>query len=594
MRSPASGAARARPRGTRGWRWSALRSPSPATTRTCRPGAVVITPLIGWSFIGTGLFAWWRRPENRFGALMTAVGFVWFLSRARRLRHPGRLHRSACSSAPLPYALLAAHAARVSRPAGWQTRWERFAGRARLLRHDRVQLGGCSSSTRGPRRLQRLPGEPAPDHATTVVVSARSSTCSQSLIGIFGVTAIVILLVRRWRARLAGHRGALAPVLSPACVTLVPARLSLLGDITGVPDGTAEDVHRHRSSSVGFASVPFAFLVGLLRSRLSRAAAVSELVARLGEAGRRQGLRDALADALGDPSLSLVYWVPEQRPLRGRRGPRRSSCPGAMAAPPARRSSARASRWRRSPRRVARRRARARSQPSAPPPALRSRTSGWRPSCAPGSRSCAPRARGSSRPADEERRRLERDLHDGAQQRLVALALNLRLAGREARQRPRRRRASCSTRPLAELGEATDELRELARGHPPGRAHRPRPRPALEALAGRAPVPVELAEPPAERLPAAGRGRRLLRRRRGAHQRRQLRQSATRAAVSVSRSNGQVEVEVARRRRRRRRPGERARGCAASPTASRRSTGGSRSSAPRGEGTTVRAEIPCA
>ena len=35
--------------------------------------------LIGLGFIGTGLFAWWRRPPNRFGALMTAVGFAWFL-----------------------------------------------------------------------------------------------------------------------------------------------------------------------------------------------------------------------------------------------------------------------------------------------------------------------------------------------------------------------------------------------------------------------------------------------------------------------------------------------------------------------------------
>src|SRR5215207_5073486 len=36
--------------------------------------------LVGWSFIGTGLFAWWRRPANRTGALMTAVGFAWFAS----------------------------------------------------------------------------------------------------------------------------------------------------------------------------------------------------------------------------------------------------------------------------------------------------------------------------------------------------------------------------------------------------------------------------------------------------------------------------------------------------------------------------------
>ena len=34
---------------------------------------------VGWSFIGTGLFAWWRRPDSRFGLLMAAVGFAWFL-----------------------------------------------------------------------------------------------------------------------------------------------------------------------------------------------------------------------------------------------------------------------------------------------------------------------------------------------------------------------------------------------------------------------------------------------------------------------------------------------------------------------------------
>src|SRR4051794_10508929 len=41
--------------------------------------AAVLIPLIGLSFIGTGTFAWWRRPLNRFGLLMTAVGFAWFI-----------------------------------------------------------------------------------------------------------------------------------------------------------------------------------------------------------------------------------------------------------------------------------------------------------------------------------------------------------------------------------------------------------------------------------------------------------------------------------------------------------------------------------
>src|SRR5829696_7977135 len=41
--------------------------------------AAILGPLIGLSFIGTGVFAWWRRPLNRFGLLMCAVGFAWFL-----------------------------------------------------------------------------------------------------------------------------------------------------------------------------------------------------------------------------------------------------------------------------------------------------------------------------------------------------------------------------------------------------------------------------------------------------------------------------------------------------------------------------------
>src|SRR3954464_10864 len=45
-----------------------------------RVADAILGPLIGLSFIGTGVFAWWRRPLNRFGLLMTGVGFAWFLA----------------------------------------------------------------------------------------------------------------------------------------------------------------------------------------------------------------------------------------------------------------------------------------------------------------------------------------------------------------------------------------------------------------------------------------------------------------------------------------------------------------------------------
>ncbi|MGH2947519.1 MAG: PAS domain S-box protein [Solirubrobacteraceae bacterium] len=101
---------------------------------------------------------------------------------------------------------------------------------------------------------------------------------------------------------------------------------------------------------------------------------------------------------------------------------------------------------------------------------------------------------------DAERRRLERNLHDGAQQRLVALSLTLRLA--EARLADADPAALELLRGAnAELGEALGELRELARGIHPAILTDRGLVPALEMLAGRASVPVELSAPLEERLP---------------------------------------------------------------------------------------------
>src|SRR6185503_1683965 len=48
--------------------------------RSTDPTALIVLAVgLGWGFIGTGLYAWWRRPENRMGALMVLVGFTWFL-----------------------------------------------------------------------------------------------------------------------------------------------------------------------------------------------------------------------------------------------------------------------------------------------------------------------------------------------------------------------------------------------------------------------------------------------------------------------------------------------------------------------------------
>jgi signal transduction histidine kinase len=101
--------------------------------------------------------------------------------------------------------------------------------------------------------------------------------------------------------------------------------------------------------------------------------------------------------------------------------------------------------------------------------------------------------------ADEERRRIERDLHDGAQQRLVAVTLTLRLAeARLASDPASAKQLIAQAREEAQY--AIEELRELARGIHPALLSDHGLAAALEALATRAPVPVEVSGVPSHPL----------------------------------------------------------------------------------------------
>ena len=141
-----------------------------------------------------------------------------------------------------------------------------------------------------------------------------------------------------------------------------------------------------------------------------------------------------------------------------------------------------------------------------------------------------------------ERRRLERDLHDGAQQRLVSLALTLRMArdklGPDAGEAGRLLDHS-----RQELDEALEELRELARGARPALLSDRGVGAAVEALADRAPLPVEVGELPAQELPEQVElaayfvvSEALTNVAKHA--------SATRASVTMTRSNGRLAVEI--------------------------------------------------
>lgn len=104
--------------------------------------------------------------------------------------------------------------------------------------------------------------------------------------------------------------------------------------------------------------------------------------------------------------------------------------------------------------------------------------------------------------ADAERKKLERNLHDGAQQRLVSVSITLRLAQARLQSAP----ADAGTLiegAAEELALALNELRELARGIHPAVLTDRGLAPALGALADRAPLPVRIESDVAERLPSA-------------------------------------------------------------------------------------------
>ncbi|HEY6774905.1 MAG TPA: sensor histidine kinase [Thermoleophilaceae bacterium] len=441
--------------------------------------AAALGLLVGWSFVGTGLFAWWRRPGNRTGALMAAVGFAWFaagLSDSNDdLLHTAGLALDALFPAFAGHLLLAFPTGRLS------TRLERSVVTAGYLVSTVLQVPSLLFEE-DPRNLLVI----EPDQGLSDLLDGVQFAAAVCVIG----TSFVIL-GRRWRAATPPQRRALAPVLWTGGAAFVAFAIATGFDAVGAPQDFLE-----RLSEAVLVTVPFGFLAGLLRGRLAQASAMSGLVARLGQAPEPGVLRAALAEALGDPSLTLAYWLPETErfvdadghpltltdggwtevELEGRRIAAIVHDPTLADEPQLVRAAGAAAALALENQRLS--------------AELRARIEELR----------ASRAR-IVEAGDAARRRLERDLHDGAQSRLVALAVKLRLARTRAQRQPEV--ATILDESSAELQASLDELRELARGiHPAVLTDRGLAA-ALETLANRAPVPVDIAGEPPDDLPAA-------------------------------------------------------------------------------------------
>jgi len=227
-----------------------------------------------------------------------------------------------------------------------------------------------------------------------------------------------------------------------------------------------------------------------------RTARLSRLLERLAEQPGARALDEALADALDDPALTVAYWLPEERRHVGSDG-RAIELPPEGAATVATEIRHRDHRvgalihdaaLLEEPevlRTVARAAALA-LENGRLEVELRARLEALR----------ASRARIVTA-GDDERRRLGRDLHDGAQQRLISILLGLQLA----HERPELS-AELVARALDDARAAVEELRELAAGIHPAILSQRGLDAGLESLATRASLPVELETELEERLPA--------------------------------------------------------------------------------------------
>jgi signal transduction histidine kinase len=450
--------------------------------------------VIGWSFLGAGLHAWWRRPDNRFGALMAAIAFAWFLSMLAasnsRVGFTVGVLAGALYLAVLVHMLLAYPSGRLETARQVALVW---------CAYGLATLGNLPAALFGDNEYFDCPNCPVPlthvrddgDLATTL--DAVVTGVAAVAIGI-----VLVILVRRWRAASPPQRRAMAPVLWSGVVLLFLFAAALASSAVGATGVT--DVLGW-GSLVAFAAVPYAFLFGLLRSRFSRAGAVSDLVMRLGAEPGTGGLRDLLADALGDRSLRVAYWHDAKE--------RWIDPEGHPAELPADDDPAQA--WTRVELEGRLVGAVVHDRSLCEEPELVESVAAAAALAVQHERLNAElRARVEELRASRqrlveagiaERRRLERNLHDGAQQRLVAMSLSMRLAQAKLRKDPdgaERLMAAAQE----ELQLALEELRELARGIHPAVLSDRGLQGALEALAGRLPIPVELSDAPEERLPA--------------------------------------------------------------------------------------------
>jgi signal transduction histidine kinase len=441
--------------------------------------------LVGGAFAGSGLYAWRRRPENRLGPLMTVVGCTYLAAQILIQVHTSPLFTwglwlGDAWVVSFVFFLLASPDGHLN------------------ARFDLVVVGmfGLMAFPLELVWLLFFETGASPENALLVWPNAGVADNVDSAQRALVVVASVVLaftLARRWILASPPLRRALAPVL-------VGSVGILLGSVLVGLDKFQVEFEIAGWLVLGvYTAIPLVVLGGILRSRLARST-VADLFVELRAEPSSSELRDALARVLGDPSLALAYWLPEFQSwadLDGRAMPPPTD-PQDRATTMIDRNGERVAALIHDPALVdeqellgavsaaagiAIENARLHVE-------LRARLEELR-----GSRSRVIEA------GQRERQRLERNLHDGAQQRLIALSLELGLLEEELGADGDARVRLSEAR--QEIAISLGELREVAQGIHPAVVSGHGLAVALEQLAARAPVPVRVTVGMAERPPAS-------------------------------------------------------------------------------------------
>ena len=455
------------------------------------PLYVFSTTVVLVAYLVTGLIAWQRHPNDQIGLLFTLTGYAWFLPQLINLHFAvpftianatAFVYQGCLGHLGLawPYGKLRSRADRIVVAANYA--WNIASPiAANLFWNPRTT--GCSASC--PANLLLIDDSPRLYHDIGLI---------STLLSVPVTAAVIALIVVHWRRSRGYARRAMNALI---WVSIPVAGYITILNVADVADLSQYNVLIYQVGPLLLAAPPVAYLVAALRARRARGAVSSALVSM--EPGPHPAkLRDALARALGDPTLQLASRTPGAAGFTDTDGAAvdLAGLPaGRMITPldtPGEAVLVHDAELRHEPEliRVAAAAASLALEHARLQAEIQVQLDQVR----------ASRAR-IVEAGDAERRRLERDLHDGAQQRLVTLSLAIGIA---------RDRAAGADPDLEALLESASkearaaiaELRELARGIHPAVLTQTGLEGAIQALIERSPVTTQVRAVPSGRFPA--------------------------------------------------------------------------------------------